>query len=429
MGMRTPLTVIAVLIVVVVGIALVARDDDDGATGAPAAAVEVIARRVEGLRDLRFKEIPKPLEVDPEQARREGLADLDRQYPAKRRQADEEIYELLGLIDPGADLRELTGSLFEQGVAGYYDPRDGRLRVVTGAGTGTRVLKEMVLAHELTHALEDRRFGIDIDATTNDDRALAAAGLHEGTATALMYQYVQRNFSTEETLGGLLGAAFQDTGDLPPFLEAQVVFPYIGGQAFVQELLRRAGGRWALVNTAYKLRPPSSTEQILHPDAYFDADEPDPVRIRAGAVLGSGWKRAAAGTWGELQTRELLAQAGGGAREASEGWGGDRYELWRSQPLGDGCPAPCADADVLIMRWRWDTAGDEREFAKRLLGFVASALGQRTAVGGGLPAAGGEAGQVGDASGPAVATVRRGGSVTLVLAPNRRLARRLAAGA
>jgi hypothetical protein len=85
---------------------------------------------------------------------------------------------------------------------------------------------------------------------------------------------------------------------------------------------------------------------------------------------------------------------------------------------------------VLIMRWRWDTARDEREFAKRLLGFVASELGQRTGGGGGGgPAAGGEAGQVGDASGPAVAAVRRGGAVTLVLAPNPRLARRLAAGA
>jgi hypothetical protein len=408
-GMRTPLTVIAVLIAVLLGIALATGDDDGTATVPAAAPVDVIARRVEGLRDLRFKELPKPLEVDAAQARREGLEDLDRSYPRKRRQTDEEIYKLLGLIEPGADLRTLTGSLFEQGVAGYYDPRDGRLRVVTGAGTGTRVLKEMVLSHELTHALEDQRFGIDIDSQSTDDRALAGAALREGTATALMYQYVLRNFSTEETLGGLLGAAFQDTGDLPPFLEAQVVFPYVGGDAFVEELLRRAGGRWDLVNTAYGVRPPSSTEQILHPAAYFDADEPQPVRIRAGAVLGSGWMRVAAGTWGELQTRELLAQAGGGAREASEGWGGDRYELWRSRPLGDDCAAPCAAGDVLIMRWRWDTPRDAGEFAKRLEEFAASELEQRAA---------GE-----------VAVTRSGGAVTLVLAPNPALAARLADGA
>jgi hypothetical protein len=399
--MRTPLTVIAVLIVVLLGISLAVGEDDGDPAGQPVASVDTIARRVEGLRDLRFKQIPKPLEVDTAQARREGLEDLDRSYPEKRRRADEEIYTLLGLIDADADLRELSGSLFEEGVAGYYDPRDGRLRVVTGAGTGTRVLKEMVLAHELTHALEDQRFGIDIDETMNDDRALAAAALREGTASALMTAYVERQFTTEETLSGLLGAAFQDTGDLPRFLEAQVLFPYVGGEQFVQELLRRAGGRWALVNTAYELRPPSSTEQILHPAAYFDADEPEPVRIRARAVLGSGWERAAAGTWGELQTRELLTRAGGGAREAAEGWGGDRYELWRSGPDGD--------ASALIMRWRWDTARDEAEFDKRLRGFVASELG--------------------GSGGPEAAIVRSGGTVTLVLASDAGVAERLAAGA
>ncbi len=407
-GMRTPLTVIAVLLVVLFGIAIALGDDDGAANGPPAASLDVIAHRVEGLRDLRFEELPKPLEVDAAQARREGLEDLDRSYPLKRRQADEEIYELLGLIEPGADLRALTGSLFEQGVAGYYDPRDGRLRVVTGAATSSRVLREMVLAHELTHALEDQRFGIEIDETTADDRALAEAALREGTATALMYQYVLRNFSQEETLGSLLGAAFQETGHLPPFLEASVVFPYVGGEAFAAELLRRAGGRWDLVNTAYDVRPPSSTEQILHPAAYFDADEPKPVRIRAGAVLGAGWSRVAAGTWGELQTRELLAQAGGGAREASEGWGGDRYELWRSRPLGDDCPAPCDEADVLIMRWRWDTPRDADEFAKRLEGFAASELGERE-------------GQV--------AVDHSRGTVTLIVAPSPQLAARLTGGA
>ena len=76
------------------------------------------------------------------------------------------------LIDPDADLRDLTGSLFEEGVAGYYDPRDGRLRVVKGTGTVNRVISEITMAHELDHALEDQRFGLD-EPKTSDDRALA----------------------------------------------------------------------------------------------------------------------------------------------------------------------------------------------------------------------------------------------------------------
>jgi len=264
-------------------------------------------------------------------------------------------------------------------VAGYYDPRDGRLRVVQGAGTGARVLEEMILAHELAHALEDQRFGLSTEPAT-DDRTLARSALYEGSATALMYAYVGEHFSAGETLGGLLSSAFGDTGDLPPFIQAQLLFAYVGGERFVSELLRRGG--WPLVDTAFAVRPPASTEQVLHPDAYFDADEPQPVRMRR--VLGAGWKRAHAGTWGELQTRELL----GGSARAAEGWGGDRYELWRS------------GGDVaLVMRWRWDTRRDEAEFAFRLRAVI------------------GERGLV----------VRRGRAVTLAIASSRDLAERLAA--
>jgi hypothetical protein len=129
---------------------------------------------------------------------------------------------------------------------------------------------------------------------------------------------------------------------------------------------------------------PLSTEQILHPDAYFAADAPEAVRIRD--VLG--WKRAAAGTWGELQTRELVHST-----QAAAGWGGDRYELWQS-----------GGKSVLVMRWRWDTPRDESEFAPALREWAAT-LKQPHAV------------------------VDRGGAVTLVVTDDAPILRRVAAGA
>ena len=384
--MRTPLTIIAVLVAGLLGLWAL-TEGEEGAAAPAAAPVDVIARRVEALRSLRFTRLPEPVTVGPGQAQQEGLADLDRNYPPARRRADEEIYTLLGLLEPADDLRELSRSLFGEGVAGYYDPRDGRLRVVEGAGTGTRVLEEMVLAHELAHALEDQRFGLATRPAATDDRELARSALYEGSATSLMYTYVREHFTTEEALGGLLASAFEDTGDLPPFLQAQLLFAYLGGERFVADLLQRAGGSWALVDTAFRLRIPASTEQILHPRAYFSADEPQPVRLRAGAVLGGGWSRARAGTWGELQTRELL-----GSADAAAGWGGDRYELWRS-----------GSASVLVMRWRWDGRRDEAEFAGRLREWAAGRSG--------------------------TAVVRRGGEVTLAVAPDAALARRVASGA
>ena len=373
----------ALLAVGLYGLWLLTEEPAETQAGPPAASVDVIAQRVEELRSLRFDELPVPVTVTPEQARREGLEDLDRHYTEARRRADEDTYELLGLIEPDDDLRELSGDLFGEGVAGYYNPSDGRLRVVDGAGTGNRVLEEMILSHELTHALEDQRFGLPTGAQETDDRSLALQGLFEGTATALMYAYVDEHFSAEETLGGLLGSAFEDTGDLPAFLQAQVLFAYVGGERFVSELLRRAGGRWDLVDTAFEVRPPASTEQVIHPRAYFEADEPQPVRLRAGQVLGAGWERALGGTWGELQTREMLR----GASQAAAGWGGDRYELWRN-----------GDERALIMRWRWDTPRDAGEFEDRLRGVY----GDRGVV------------------------VRRNGQVTLVMADRRDVAERLA---
>ena len=202
----------------------------------------------------------------------------------------------------------------------------------------------------------------------------------------------------------MLGSAFQKTGGLPPFLTAQLVFPYQTSLAFVQRLYRAAGNRWTLVDAAHRSHPPVSTEQIMHPDAYLRFENPVPVRLRVNKVLGDGWQRVVAGTLGEFETREVLANGGGGAADAAAGWGGDRYELWRRAPLAGTCSAPCIDDDALVVRWRWDTRKDEREFLASLRQWVRE---------GSRPHGGG------------VAVRRSGGAVTLVIASDGELADRL----
>ena len=81
--MRTPLVVMAVLAAALLGLWFVT--EDSGTEPPPAAApVRVIAERVEALRALRFEHVPRPLAVTGEQARREGLEELDRGYPPER---------------------------------------------------------------------------------------------------------------------------------------------------------------------------------------------------------------------------------------------------------------------------------------------------------------------------------------------------------
>src|SRR3954449_3922219 len=354
--MRTPFTVGLVLlaILLVAGFAF----DSDEKPAAPKAAktepptpIATIERRVEAIRALRFESLPRPQTVSPAQAKRDGLEDLDRNYPATRRHADEEVLKLLGLLPATTDLRKLSGTIFGQGVAGYYDPRSKHLRIVRGAQTTNRFLYEITLAHELTHALEDQRFKLDLESSSSDDAGLANLSLVEGSATAVMFTYAEQHFSAEQTLGGLFSSLGQDTSDLPPFIEAQLTFPYVQGQEFIKQLY--AAGGWGVVNAAYRFRPPASTEQILHPDKYLAVELPDKVRLHA--TPGAGWRRVVGGTWGEWATGELL-----GTTDAATGWGGDRYELW--QRGSDDCAAPCRDRDALVMRWRWDDRASARRF-------------------------------------------------------------------
>src|SRR3954454_1975623 len=391
--MRTPFIVSFVLLAVllVAGFAF----DSGGAPAAkraktePATPIATIERRVEQIRDLRYETLPRPQTVSPAQAKRDGLEDLDSTYTAARRHADEEVLKLLGLLKPGVDLRKVSGTVFGQGVAGYYDPRTKRLRIGSGAQTTNRFLYEITLAHELTHALEDQHFELDLESSSSDDPGLANLAMVEGSATAVMFTYGEQHFTSEQTLGGLFSSLGQDTGDLPPFIEAQLVFPYVAGQEFIKQLY--AAGGWGVVDAASRSRPPASTEQILHPDKYLAVELPDKVRLHA--TPGAGWRRVVGGTWGEWATGELL-----GTTDAATGWGGDRYELW--QRGSDDCAAPCRDRDALVMRWRWDARASAQRFAAALSEWRAGEPG-------------------------ASAVRSRGLEVALALAPQQALAQRL----
>ena len=181
----------------------------------------------------------------------------------------------------------------------------------------------------------------------------------------------------------MLGAAFADTGSLPAFLQTQLIFPYEAGQRFVESLRERAGGRWTLVDLADRTRPPASTEQVMHPDAYIDVDAP-----RAGAAAGR-----------ERARRRLEARGGrhaGASCRRARCWPRRAAAAPRTPPRAGAATAtscgargacdspPCRDGDVLVMRWRWDTPRDEREFAAKLRQWVKDGLGD---VGGGVAVA------------------------------------------
>jgi hypothetical protein len=162
---------------------------------------------------------------------------------------------------------------------------------------------------------------------------------------------------------------------LPPVFQRQLIAPYMVGSSFLVRgdplSLLGKGFPASDVDRAYR-EPPASSEQILHPEKYWDPasrDEPESVTLRdAGARLGRRWRLAASGVLGEMTLGVLVgaptplrpsdpeAQRGASwTNEAASGWGGDRWELWQRDRSA-----------VLLLNTVWDSPEDAREFVGAL---------------------------------------------------------------
>ena len=358
--------VAAALLVALAAIGILAGGEEED--GSPAesrsrdASVEEVARRVERVRELRFDRLPRVQEVSAEEARRGGLRELDRQLPPGRQEVEGRLLKLLGLLPPSAGLRAVLGDVLAGEVGGYYVPRTGTLALVRGSGLGA--FGDAALAHELTHALEDQRFGIEQRAARSalDDRAAARIALHEGTATIVMVDYILLTRGGEReppagvrrrVLDALEGLALPASSGLPRYFREALVFPYSAGAAFVDGI--EAEGGWAAVNRVFRRGGPMSTEQVMHPRKYAAGERPLPVRLGAYRdALPAGARVVSRGDLGEFDTAQLLRDGNGRERaeRAAEGWGGSAFAMWR---------LPRAE-DVLVMGWAWDTLRDAAEF-------------------------------------------------------------------
>jgi hypothetical protein len=374
-----PETVILALLVLLVagGIALGGGSSSSGAGGATAGAEAVAARvtpiahRVERIRGLRFKKLPKPQIVPPSQVRKDVFAKIDREKEEEIESAGR-IGVLLGLLPPGTDLVEVTGELYEGQVVGYYDPQSKRMAIVEGPAAGDNVGSEITLAHELDHALDDQHFDLDRDPSlATDDGTLAFSALTEGTATSVMTDYTRRHIGAGASFGSAvssLSSGAGDTSDIPPYLLNTLLFTYLSGQKFVERLRSVAHG-WKLVDYAFARRAPRSTEQVIHPEKYLVDERP----VAVGPALPrrlfpDGWRRHARGTFGEFDTHQLvkLALDDADAKDAAAGWGGGRYELWTA-------PAGSRGAAVVV-RWTWDTRADAGQFARALRSYASAGV-------------------------------------------------------
>ena len=368
-----------------------------GAPLSPEEATALSARisaDVEGLRGAKFKK-PVPVKViDDATARRYFETRLGKLLPKERLAAEASTYALLGLLPPGTDLDKIVFDLLEEQAGGYYDPETETFFVLSDMPAA---IGPILVAHELTHALDDQTYQIDkmlAGVLGDGDRENALSCVIEGSGTVVMTAFMLRELSEGRLeYDALLEMQKTEAGRAeklkaaPPVLQRSLLGPYVLGASFlVRGSLAGLLGKVpaADLDRAFQ-RPPASTEQVLHPEKYWGpgpADLPLPVPLPdLSSTLGGGWERLGQGVLGEMIVALLTgstaidpssldaAMAAQWTNDGASGWGGDRWALYGRGPQR-----------VLVLGTIWDSERDATEFAAALKLPAAAKIERRGAV-------------------------------------------------
>lgn len=336
-----------------------------------------IKREIEALRGKKFKE-----DVAVRLADHETFIEYIKQRAddAEELAAQELTAKLLGMVPGEIDLLAMTMSFLEEQVGGFYDPAEKTFYIMDSFTGG---VARVIMAHELTHALDDQYH--DLDGTMksfegNADAALAHHAVVEGSGMALMALWVQQNIgslSMKEIMQAQATMSSDAVEAAPPFVWKPLMAVYLRGESFLRRTnvfsLIASAVRMDDIEQAF-LEPPRSTEQILHPVKYWKDERRDEPRVFTSdaSELAEGWKVVSENTLGELylgiMTQPHEERSGMDSdslmgmmsmpftTDAAEGWGGDRYVLLEKN-----------GAYVLKLATCWDSDADATEFHETMV--------------------------------------------------------------
>jgi len=331
---------------------------------APGSPLDVLVRQLQGFvereRGLSFK-APVKVSILDDAAFRAKVTAIDDE-DRKEIEKAQAILRAMGLLGRDVDLVKAVQDFGGAGIAGIYDPETDELAVRGGELTPS---VRVTLAHELTHALEDQQFNLG-RKDLGDEADYGFAALVEGSALRVEDAYL-RSLSADERARARKEEGVQADkipDNLPPVVSFAFGFPYAYGPDVVSAVLK-AGGN-ARLDAAYG-NPPASTEQVIDPRRYLVGDQPRtvPVPRAEGAAFDDG-------EIGQfflfLMLRSELSDDA--ARDAAEGWGGDRYVAWR-----DG------DRTCVRMDFVMDNPSENDELVKALRDWAGKRKGTAGAAG------------------------------------------------
>ena len=304
-----------------------------------AAAADEVLHQMSEITGLKLLTPLKKSLRSRDQIRAYVINEMKEDKDEAERYAGQRSAEAFGLLPKGFDLDNFMIDLLTEQIAGLYDPKSHEFYVADWIPAADQ---KMVMAHELTHALQDQHFKIDNwvkAARPNDDAELARESVLEGSAMAAMVDYLLQG----------TGRSLQDLPDIdpsmlvgdmdstpmlkkaPPFLRDALIFPYLDGLNFSAAIVRPKG--WDALAGVFA-KPPVSTQQIMHPDLYFSFRIPPKADLPSlDKDLGADWVRLEDNLMGEFGWKEVLKQFLNEERAIplAAAWSSDRYILFEQK--------------------------------------------------------------------------------------------------
>jgi hypothetical protein len=314
---------------------------------------------------------------------------------AKRLERSSEVLKKFGLLPRNFDLSNFLVAMLREQVAGYYDEKTKTVNLLNWLDAEQQ---KPVLAHELTHALQDQSFGLEkwmkgsaenIDKKDqkrddpspadieNDEETSARQAIVEGQAMVVLLDYslaplgktLLNSPQIVEALkqGMLVGTPDSPKfRDAPIFLKEELTFPYRYGIDFTAALLR-AGGKELAYAGAFQ-NPPKTTREIMEPQTYLAHEKLEPVKLIDMEKDFKGYEPFDIGAMGEFDV-DVLVEQYAGKDEATA-----IYPEWRGGYYFAGKPRADQSAPMAVLYIsRWSNAAKAAEFAA----IYAKSLAQR----------------------------------------------------
>src|SRR5262249_1616152 len=185
---------------------------------------------------------------------------------ARRLRRSEQVLKKFGLLPRDFDLGAFLITLLREQVAGFYDPKTKTVNLLDWLDVEQQ---RPVMAHELTHALQDQSFGLekwmkvgDFDMNdkkepspadfANDEITTPRQAVVEGQAMAVLVDYTlaptgQSLINSPQIVEALKQGMLVGTADsvefkhAPIYMKEALTFPYRYGMDFIAALLTNGG--------------------------------------------------------------------------------------------------------------------------------------------------------------------------------------------